>query len=99
MACERKNRFRHNTIAFWLTDEEKTIVEARIKTSGLKKGEYYRNAILGLKAEIVAGRYRSDRLAIILEELLSKAEKGNIKANEEIVSILQELLELIKRSH
>ena len=37
MACERKNRYRHNTIAFWLTDEEKKIVEARIKTSGLKR--------------------------------------------------------------
>ena len=99
MPCERKNRLRHNTIAFWLTDEEKQLVEARIKTSGMKKGEYYRNAILGLKAEIVAGRYRSDRLAIILEELLIKAEKGDVEAAEEIVSIVQELMELIKRSN
>ena len=23
MACKREDRFRHNTIAFWLSDEEK----------------------------------------------------------------------------
>lgn len=49
MACERKARFRHNTIAFWLSDEEKKAVEARIILSGLPKGgilptEYSRSA-------------------------------------------------------
>ena len=47
MPCERKARFRHNTIAFWLSDEEKKTVEARIKVAGTEKGQYYRASILG----------------------------------------------------
>ena len=46
MACKREDRFRRNTIAFWLSDEEKAQVEARIILSGLPKGDYYRKAIL-----------------------------------------------------
>ena len=47
MACKREDRFRRNTIAFWLSDEEKAQVEARIILSGLPKGDYYRKAIIG----------------------------------------------------
>lgn len=36
MACKREDRFRHNTIAFWLSDEEKAEVEAKIILSGVK---------------------------------------------------------------
>ena len=46
MACKREDRFRHNTIAFWLSDEEKAEVEAKIILSGVPKGEYYRKAVL-----------------------------------------------------
>lgn len=45
MACKREDRFRHNTIAFWLSDEEKSKVEAQIILSGLSKGEYYRRSM------------------------------------------------------
>ena len=47
MACKRKDRYRHNGISFWLSDEEKRQVEANILLSGLSKGEYYRKAELG----------------------------------------------------
>lgn len=30
VACKREDRFRRNTIAFWLSDEEKSQVEAKI---------------------------------------------------------------------
>ena len=80
-----------------LSDDEKKIVEARIKVAGVEKGEYYRSSILGQKVEIVAGRYRSDRLAIFLEELMQKAEGGEKNAYEEMIVVLKELLELIKR--
>lgn len=76
MPCERKARFRHNTIAFWLSDEEKQIVDARIKIAGIQKGEYYRSSILGQRVEIVAGRYRSDRLAMVLEKISEQLERG-----------------------
>ena len=97
MACDRKARKRGNTIAFWLSDEEKKTVEARIKIAGVPKGDYYRNSILGQKVEIVAGKYRSDRLALILERLLERAEGGDAYAEEEIEEILKELLEIMKR--
>lgn len=49
MACKREDRFRHNTIAFWLSDEEKVEVEAKIILSGVSKGEYckcqYKNVV------------------------------------------------------
>ena len=97
MPCERKARFRHNTIAFWLSDEEKQIVDARIKIAGIQKGEYYRSSILGQRVEIVAGRYRSDRLAMVLEKISEQLERGEGDDCDELQIILQELLELIKR--
>ena len=97
MPCERKARFRRNTIAFWLSDEEKQIVEARIKIAGIQKGEYYRSAVLGLKMEIVAGRYKSDRLAMVLEKICDQIERGNVDDCNDMQIMLQELLELIKR--
>ena len=97
MPCERKARFRQNTIAFWLSDEEKRIVEARIVVAGVQKGEYYRASILGQKVEIVAGRYKSERLAIVLERMLEKIERGDADAGEDLSAILHELLELMKR--
>ena len=97
MACKREARKRHNTIAFWLSDEEKAVVEARIKLAGISKGEYYRSAILGQQVQIVAGRYRSDRLAQALEEISRFVECGDVDAYKDMQIILQELLELMKR--
>lgn len=53
----------------------KTEQDARIVVVGVRKGEYYRTSILGQKVEIIAGRYRSERLAIALERMLEKIEK------------------------
>ncbi|MCH3916946.1 MAG: hypothetical protein LKE40_05715 [Spirochaetia bacterium] len=97
MPCERKARKRHNTIAFWLSDEEKKLVEARIKVAGIQKGEYYRAAILGQQINIVAGMYQSDRLALVLEDINEKMERGDAYDSEELQMILQELLKLMKR--
>ena len=97
MPCKREARARHNTIAFWLSDEEKEIVEARIKVAGVEKGEYYRAAVLGQQVNIVAGRYKSDRLAMVLEELNKNLERGDAYDCREMQLILQELLELMKR--
>ena len=97
MACERKARKRRNTIAFWMSDEEKRIVEARIKLAGIPKGEYYRAAVLGEQIHISAGTYRSDRLAMVLEEISRKMERGDAYDCSELQQILQELLKLQKR--
>ena len=94
---ERQARERHNTIAFWLNDEEKQLVEARIEVSGMPKGDFYRAAVLGEEINLVGGRYKSDRLAKVLERLSNQIEAGDVTACEELQAILQELLVIIKR--
>ena len=94
---ERQARERHNTIAFWLNDEEKQRVEARIEVSGMPKGDFYRAAVLGEEINLVGGRYKSDRLAKVLEKLSNQIEVGDVSAYEELQAILRELLVLIKR--
>ena len=94
---ERQARERHNTIAFWLNDEEKQRVEARIEVSGMPKGDFYRAAVLGEEINLVGGRYKSDRLAKVLERLSNQIEAGDVTAYEELQAILRELLVLIKR--
>lgn len=68
MACKREDRFRHNTIAFWLSDEEKSEVEAKIILSGVPKGEYYRKSVLEQEIKVVSGNYMSFRLSKVLCE-------------------------------
>lgn len=97
MPCKREARQRHNTIAFWLSDEERQLVEARIKVAGIPKGEYYRAAVLGQSVEIVAGRYKSERLAKVLEELSHKLKGSDSAEWKELQVILQELLSLLKK--
>lgn len=97
MNDERQARERHNTIAFWLNDEEKQKVEARIEVSGMPKGDFYRAAVLGEEINLIGGRYKSDRLAKVLEKLSNQIEGGDVKAYEELQAILCELLAVIKR--
>ena len=96
MACERKARFRHNTIAFWLSDEEKKIVDARIVLSGLPKGEYYRKCILGQKVIVEGNRYLSAKLAARLEAMYQDARQDPGADDDALVQILEELVKLWK---
>ena len=94
MACKREARFRRNTIAFWLSDEEKAQVEARIILSGLPKGDYYRKAILGQKVTVTAGNYMSNRVAKVLEQILKQMENGNIEDEKLLLELIKQLLEI-----
>jgi hypothetical protein len=93
MACKREARFRRNTIAFWLSDEEKSLVEARIVLSGVPKGEYYRSAVLGQEVHVVAGNYMSARVAKVLEQILKKLETGNTEDEKLLLELIKQLLE------
>ena len=94
MACRREDRFRHNTIAFWLSDEEKSQVEARIILSGLSKGEYYRRSILGQEVIVTAGNYMSNRVAKVLEQIALRLENGNIEDEKLLLELIRQLLEV-----
>lgn len=93
MPCKREARKRHNTIAFWLSDEEKAMVEARIILSGLSKGEYYRSSILGEKVTVTAGNYMSNRVAIVLEKLLQQIKEGNTEEELLLTELIKQLLD------
>ena len=91
---KREDRFRRNTIAFWLSDEEKAQVEARIILSGLPKGDYYRKAILGQEVAVTAGNYMSNRVAKTLEQVLKQIENGNTKDEKILLELVKQLLEV-----
>ena len=97
MACRREDRFRHNTIAFWLSDEEKSQVEARIILSGLTKGEYYRRSILGQEVIVTAGNYMSNRVAKALEQIALQLESGNTEDEKLLLELIGQLLEVNKQ--
>ena len=92
MACKREARFRRNTIAFWLSDEEKARVEAKIILSGLPKGEYYRRAILGQEVAVTAGNYMSSRVAKALEQILEYFKDGNAEDAQLLLELIKLLL-------
>lgn len=94
VACKREDRFRHNTIAFWLSDEEKVQVEARIILSGLPKGDYYRKAILGQEVTVTAGNYMSNRVTKVLEQILEHLKKGYTEDEELLLELIKQLLEI-----
>ena len=94
MACKREARFRRNTIAFWLSDEEKVQVEARIILSGLPKGDYYRKAILGQEVTVTAGNYMSNRVAKVLEQILEHLKNGNTEDEKLLLELIRQLLEI-----
>lgn len=94
MSCERNERFRRNTIAFWVSDEEKAEVEARIILSGLPKGTYYRDAILGKEINVVAGNYMSQRVAIVLEQIYEKIHSGDLGDLPLLEQLLVQILEM-----
>ena len=94
VACKREDRFRRNTIAFWLSDEEKAQVEARIILSGLPKGDYYRKAILRQEVTVTAGSYMSNRVAKALEQILEHLKNGNIEEEKLLLELVKQLLEI-----
>jgi hypothetical protein len=47
-----ENRKRNKRICFWMTQEEKDLIELKIKMSNLKKGEFFRKMIIDGKVEV-----------------------------------------------
>ena len=98
VACKREDRFRRNTIAFWLSDEEKSQVEAKIILSGVPKGEYYRKAVLGQEITVVSGSYMSFRLSKVLEQICEELNNGNSESELLLMALVKELIALQKNA-
>ena len=94
MSGSDHNRKRNQTICFRATPEERKAIEARIKVSGMPKGEYCRQSLLHQKIEINAGKYQSDRLSIEIKRLRELTEQI---PQEQFKNILQEIKILLKQ--
>lgn len=88
MSGSDHNRKRNQTICFRATLEERKAIEARIKVSGMPKGEYCRQSLLHQKIEINAGKYQSDRLSIEIKRLRELTEQI---PQEQFQDLLQEI--------
>ena len=74
MARKNENRVRSKTVSFYVTPLEHTELMARIKVSGMPKGEYFIQSLLHQRIEIYVGKYQSDRLALELKKLRETLE-------------------------
>ena len=79
MACKREDRFRHNTIAFWLSDEEKAEVEAKV--SGNYMSFRLSKVLEQICEELHNGNSENEQLLLaLLKELIAlqkNAPAGN----------------------
>jgi len=73
-------------------------MEARIKVSGLPKGEYMVRCLLNSQINITTGKYQSDRLSLELKRLRESLEKtgGDPEVVEDCKALLEELLSLMQ---
>ena len=76
-----KNRYRNTTISFRVSPEERRQLEARIKASGMPKGEYFIQSLLHQEINIVVGKYQSDRLSMELRRL--REQLGNLDTGDD----------------
>lgn len=99
-----KDRLRNQTVCFRTTLEERRNIEARIKVSGMPKGEYYIQSLLHQQINIVVGKYQSDRLSIEIRRLRDQIEKIDNFIDDNTVitlmdckALLSQLLGLMER--
>lgn len=95
-----KNRKRPNTIAFHVSNEEKTAIETRINVSGLPKSEFYIGSCLEKKLDVIGGKFGSDRLSVQLENMnvfLRNAENIYNKNQKIIKDYTDEIGAITKR--
>lgn len=90
-----KNRLRNQTVCFRVTPEERQQIEARIKVSGMAKGQYYIQSLLHQQINIIVGKYQSDRLSLEIRRLGERLEAVTIPVNttNEVLTDCKALLE------
>lgn len=74
------------------------MLDARVKVSGLPKGEYILESVLHQKVSIAVGKYQSDRLSMELQKLRVALESADIDQKLETLEnckcLLEQLLEI-----
>ena len=100
-----KDRVRNQTVCFRATPEERQQIEARIKVSGMAKGQYYIQSLLHQQINIVVGKYQSDRLSLEIRRLRERLDDMTPipvnKTNEVLTdckALLEQLAEIIENN-
>lgn len=90
MACPNRNRERPRTIAFRCTDEEFETIDKRIKVTGEVKGDYLRDAILNAEIHINVGKFKSDKLALEIRNIMRELQNAlQLDHAEEVVELIK----------
>lgn len=88
-----ENRLRNSTISFHVSPEECIQLEARIKVSGMPKGEYFIQSLLYQELNIAVVKYKSDRLSLEFKKICEALEM--LSATEEIAELLKDCKALL----
>ena len=88
-----KNRRRSLTVSFRVSTEEHRQLEARIKVSGMPKGQYFIESLLHQNLSIAVGKYQCDRLSLEFKKLRETIE--SISDNEETEELLKDCSALL----
>lgn len=88
-----KNRLRNSTISFRVSPEERIQLEARIKVSGMPKGQYFIQSLLHQRLSIAIGKCQSDRLSLEFKKL--RATLDSVFKTEETTETLKECKALL----
>ena len=94
MARKNENRTRSKTVSFYVTPDEHTQIQARIKLSGMAKGEYFIQSLIHQKICISVGKYKSDRLSLEFKKLRETLD--NLSVNDDVEEVLYECKVLLE---
>lgn len=94
MARKDENRTRKKTVSFYVTEDEYRQIQARIKITGMPKGEYFIQSLIHQKICISVGKYKSDRLSLEIKKL--RETLSEVSVTDEIEEVIYECKALLE---
>ena len=95
MAINKENRVKCEHINFRMTPEERALIEARIKITGLSKSEYFLKTFMEQQINIAVGKYQSDRLSLEFKRLRESIMGIEMDSGNEAYQLLLECKSLL----
>ena len=95
MAINKENRVKCEHINFRMTPEERALIEARIKITGLSKSEYFLKTFMEQQINIAVGKYQSDRLSLEFKRLRESSMGIEMDSGNEAYQLLLECKSLL----
>ncbi len=95
MAINKEKRVKCEHINFRMTPEERALIEARIKITGLSKSEYFLKTFAGQQINIAVGKYQSDRLSLEFKRLREEITGIEMNSDSDVYQLLLECKSLL----